>query len=150
MVAGSENIAYLDGELEPEVHDAVQRMLGADTSLRTRLAAIAEGTRPVRSAYNALLKSAPQDRLQALANALAIRPSAGSNDFVVRCWLRPQSSSCCSAAVLPAISAVAGEISLYDEASMAAIEFDHTALKAELNKLGQELKLDLSEANVTP
>jgi hypothetical protein len=48
------------------------------------------------------------------------------------------------------VEAIAGEISLYDEASMAAIEVDHTALTAELSKLGQELKLDLSEANVTP
>jgi anti-sigma factor RsiW len=76
MAPGSEDkeallVAYLDGELEPEVHDEVERMLGTDPSLRTRLAAIAEGNRSIHSAYNALLESAPRDRLQAIATALA-------------------------------------------------------------------------------
>jgi hypothetical protein len=46
------------------------------------------------------------------------------------------------------VDAVAGEMSLYGEASMAAIEVDDAERKAELSKLGQEVNLDLSEARV--
>jgi anti-sigma factor RsiW len=178
MAPGSEDIdkdallvAYLDGELEPEVHHEVELMLGTDPSLRARLAAIAEGGRPVRSAYNALLESAPRDRLQArLATALADTARRG-HDRLRRALLA-------AAAVLllllgggvagyliakppvgpfeeantdeaKLVDAVAGEMSLYGEASMAAIEVDDTERKAELSKLAQEVNLDLSEVRVT-
>jgi anti-sigma factor RsiW len=177
MVPGSEDIdkdallvAYLDGELEPEIHDKVERMLGTDPSLRTRLTAIAEGRRPVRGAYDALLESAPRDRLQTLASALTNTARPGHHRF--------RRSVLATSGVLllllgggaagyliakPPVSlfeeastdedkwvdAVAGEMSLYDAPSMAAIQVDDSEQKAELSKLGQELNLDLSAAKVT-
>ena len=41
-------VAYLDGELKPEVHQELERRLRTDASLSARLAALAEGNRPLR------------------------------------------------------------------------------------------------------
>src|SRR5215470_17290458 len=79
MVARSEDIgtdallvAYLDGELEPKAHEALERRLRSDAALRSRLTELAEGVRPIRASFEAVLKAAPRARLEmALASAVA-------------------------------------------------------------------------------
>ena len=79
MVARSEDIdtdallvAYLDGELEPEAHEELERRLHNEAALRARLTELAEGVRPIRASFDALLEGAPRPRLEmAFASAVA-------------------------------------------------------------------------------
>jgi anti-sigma factor RsiW len=89
MVARSEDIgtdallvAYLDGELEPEAHQEVERRLRSDPSLRSRLTTLAESVRPIRSSFDVLLGAAPRTRLEsAFSAALAKSPARGRDRF---------------------------------------------------------------------
>jgi anti-sigma factor RsiW len=164
-------VAYLDGELEPERHDEVERMLRTDASLRARLAALGEGARPIRSTFGALLEAAPRKRLEAGFAAAAAKSGQGRPHRYRRMLVAT------SAALLllvggglagyfiakpPAnlfeeadtdedawVAAVLGQLSLYDAASVAAIEVNEAERTAQITRLGQELNLNLSESKVT-
>src|SRR5262249_20235605 len=176
MVARSEDIgtdallvAYLDGELEPKAHEELERRLHSDAALRARSTELAEGVHPIRASFDALLKAAPRARLQ-IVFATAVAKAARRHHRYRRLLVAP------AAALLlllggavgyfiakpPAelfeeaggdedawIDAVAGQMALYDAASVAAIEVDETQQKARLAKIGQALNLDLSEPTVT-
>ena len=58
-------VAYLDGELEPEAHEKLERLLKSDASVRERLAMLSRGARPFKRTFDAVLDSAPRERLQA-------------------------------------------------------------------------------------
>jgi anti-sigma factor RsiW len=177
MAARSEDIdtdallvAYLDGELEPEAHQEVERRLRSDPSLRSRMTALAESIGPIRSSFDALLDAAPRARLEtALATALAKAPRRRDHRY-------RQMLVATAAALLLLIcggiagyfvakapvelfeeadaveeewvDAVAGQLSLYDAASVASIQVNDAEQRAQLSKLGDVLKLDLSEASV--
>src|SRR5262249_8225291 len=65
-------VAYLDGELEPEAHEELERRLHNEAALRARLTELAEGVRPIRASFDALLEGAPRPRLEmAFASAVA-------------------------------------------------------------------------------
>jgi anti-sigma factor RsiW len=177
MVARSEDIdtdallvAYLDGELEPEAHQQVERRLRSDPSLRSRMAALAESVRPIRSSFDALLEAAPRTRLEAAFSAALAKSSTRGRDRVPRRLLAAAAALLlliCGgvAGYLVAkapvelfeetdtveeewVAAVAGQLSLYDAASVASIQVDDAEQRAQLNKLAHALKLDLSETNV--
>ena len=57
-------VAYLDGELEPEAHEKLERLLKSDPSVRERLAMLSRGARPFKRTFDAALDSAPRKRLQ--------------------------------------------------------------------------------------
>jgi anti-sigma factor RsiW len=173
MAARSEDIdtdallvAYLDGELEPEAHQEVERRLRSDPSLRSRMTALAESIGPIRSSFDALLDAAPRARLEtALATALAKAPRRRDHRY-------RQMLVATAAALLLLIcggiagyfvakapvelfeeadaveeewvDAVAGQLSLYDAASVASIQVNDAEQRAQLRKLGDVLKLDLS------
>ena len=42
-------VAYLDGELEPEAHEKLERLLKSDPSVRERLAMLSRSARPVQT-----------------------------------------------------------------------------------------------------
>jgi len=176
MVVRSEDIstdallvAYLDGELEPKAHKELERRLRNDAALRARLTELSEAVRPIRASFDALLKAAPCPRLEmAFASAVV---KATRRDHRYRRLLVAAAAALLLLlggvagyfiAKLPAelleeaggdedqwIDAVTGQMSLYDAASVAAIEVDETKQKAELAKVGQALNLDLSEPTVT-
>jgi anti-sigma factor RsiW len=45
-------VAYLDGELEPEAHEKLERLLKSDPSVRERLAMLSRGTRPFKRTFD--------------------------------------------------------------------------------------------------
>jgi len=177
MIARSEHIdtdallvAYLDGELEPEAHQEVERRLRSDASLGSRLTALAESVRPIRSSFDALLEAAPRARLEA-AFATALAKAPRRRDHRHRRMLLAAAAALLLlifggiAGYLVAkapvelfeeadavedewVDAVAGQLSLYDAASVASIQVNDAEQKAQLGKLGDVLKLDLSETNV--
>ena len=58
-------VAYLDGQLKPEVHQELEQRLRTDASLSARLTALAEVSQPLRVSFDALLEAAPRQRLEA-------------------------------------------------------------------------------------
>ena len=158
-------VAYLDGQLAPEVHQELEQRLRTDASLSARLAALAEVSQPLRVSFDALLEAAPRQRLEAaLEAALAKAPQPRDHRY--------RQMLAAAAALLLLIfggvagyfvakapidlfeeadtfeeewiAAVAGQLSLYDAASVASIQVNDAEQKAQLSKLGEVLKLDLS------
>ena len=163
-------VAYLDGELEPEAHQKLERMLKSDASVRERLAMLSRGSRPFKRTFDTVLDSAPRDRLQA-------QFTASVNKFDHPNWLvrSRRWGTAIAAALLLAIGAgtvgyflgqsspnlfdignnedawldaVANQISLYSHESVATIPVDETIQKTELSRLSERLNLDLSPARV--
>jgi anti-sigma factor RsiW len=161
-------VAYLDGELEPEAHEKLERLLKSDPSVRERLAMLSRGAGPFKRTFDAVLDSAPRERLQAQLNASA-------NKFAHPNWLARsrRRGTTIAAALLLAIGAVgyllgqsspdlfnignseeawldavANQVSLYSRESVASIRVDETTQKTELGHLSERLKLDLSQARV--
>jgi anti-sigma factor RsiW len=164
-------VAYLDGELKPEVHQELERRLRTDASLSARLAALGEASRPLRQSFDALLEAAPRERLEAAFAATLVK-APWRRDYRYRQMLVATAAAllllvCGGVAgyfVAKApidlfeeadtfeeewIAAVAGQLSLYDAASVASIQVDDAEQKAQLSKLGEMLKLDLSKPRVT-
>ena len=159
-------VAYLDGELTPEVHQELEQRLRTDASLSARLAALAEVGQPLRSSFDALLEAAPRARLEA-AFAAALAKAPRPRDHRYRQMLLAAAAALLLLifggvagyfiAKAPIelfeeadtfeeewIAAVAGQLSLYDAASVASIQVNDAEQKAQLSKLGEVLKLDLS------
>ena len=159
-------VAYLDDELTPELRQELERRLGTDASLRDRLASIHQGGSRLLSSFDALLEAAPRARLDtAFATALAKTPRR--REYRYRQMLLAAAAALllltCGGVVgyfvgkAPIelfeeadtfeeewIAAVAGQLSLYDAASVASIQVNDAEQKAQLSKLGEVLKLDLS------
>ena len=163
-------VAYLDGALTPEARQDLEHRLATDASLRARLGVLAEGGRQIRSSFDSLLESAPRARLDAVfAAALAKAPRRRARRY------REMLLAAAAALLLlicggvagyfiakaPGelfeeadafeeqwIDAVAGQLSLYDATSVAAIKVDSAEQQAQLTKLGEILKLDLSAPKV--
>jgi anti-sigma factor RsiW len=163
-------VAYLDGELEPEAHQKLERRLRTEAALSARLAALAEGSAPLRSSFDAMLEAAPRARLDAaFAAALARAPRRREYRF------REMLLAAAAALLLligggvagyfiakpPGgifeeadefeeewIAAVAGQLSLYEGAAVASIPVNDAEQQARLSKLGEVLKLDLSQPRV--
>src|SRR5215510_721381 len=57
--------SYLDGELEPEAHEILERLIKSDASVCERLSMLSRGVRPLKRAFDAVLQSAPRERLEA-------------------------------------------------------------------------------------
>ena len=163
-------VAYLDGELDLERRRALEQRLHSDASLRARLAALTEISRPVRISFDALLKLAPRNRLDA-AFAAALARSHRPRRHRYRQVLLAAAAAlllliCGGVAGYfiakgpPAlfeetddfeeawIAAVAGQLSLYDATSVAEIRVNDAELQDQLSKLGDVLKLDLSDPKV--
>jgi anti-sigma factor RsiW len=162
-------VAFLDGELKPEGHEELVRRLRTDVSLRDRLAALAEGGQHLRSSFDALLKAAPRARLDgAFAAALSTRRR---REYRFREMLLAAAAALLLLigggvagyfiAKAPGelfeeadafeedwIAAVAGQLSLYNAASVASIKVDEAEQQAQLSKLGDLLELDLSAPKV--
>lgn len=163
-------VAYLDGELKPEARQELEHRLGTDASLRARLGVLAEGGRQIRSSFDSLLKSSPRARLDAVfAAALAKAPrhrarryremllAAAAALLLLICggvagyFIAKAPGELFEAADAfeeQWIDAVAGQLSLYDASSVAAIKVDSAEQQAQLTKLGKILKLDLSAPKV--
>jgi anti-sigma factor RsiW len=163
-------VAYLDGELKPEVRKTLEQRLRADVSLRSRLAALEEGVRQVRSTFDALLQEAPRARLDtAFAAALAKASPRQKPRFRQLLFAAAASLLLLICGGVAGyfiakspfdlfeeadtfeeewIAAVAGQLSLYEGGSVAAIQVDGAEQQAQLKKLGDALKLDLSEPQV--
>ena len=152
-------VAYLDGALTPEARQDLEHRLATDASLRARLGVLAEGSRQIRSSFGALLESAPRARLDAaFAAALAKAPRRRARRY------REMLLAAAAALLLlicggvagyfiakaPGelfeeadafeeqwIDAVAGQLSLYDATSVAAIKVDSAEQQAQLTKLGE-------------
>ena len=163
-------VAYLDGELEPEAHEKLERLLKSDPSVRERLAMLSRGARPFKRTFDAALDSAPRKRLQAQLTASVTKSSRRSWFARSRRW-----GMAIAAALLLAIGvgtvgyilgqsspdlfdvgnseeawldAIANEVSLYSRESVASIPVDETTQKTELGRLSGILKVDLSQARV--
>jgi len=163
-------VAYLDGELAPEARRELEGRLGADASLAARLAALAQASQPLKSSFDALLKAAPRARLDgayaaALVRASRRRPRSYRQILTAAAAALLLLIGGGAAGYLIAtgpgnlfeeadtfedawIDAVAGQLSLYNSASVEAIQVSEAEQKASLAKLGQMLKLDLSAPTV--
>ena len=164
-------VAYLDGELDPPRRQELEQRLRDDAALKARLAALAEAGRPLRGAFDTLLDVAPRGRLET-AFAAASAKAQTRPQFRYRRMLVAAAASLllllCGGvagylvAKAPAelfeeadeleeawVGAVAGQLSLYNAASLAAIDVPSAELEAQLAKLGEMLGLDLSKERVT-
>jgi anti-sigma factor RsiW len=164
-------IAYLDGELDPARRQELERRLRDDAALKARRDALAEAGRPLRGAFDALLDVAPRGRLET-AFATASATAQKHRQFRYRQMLAALAASLllllCGGvagywvAKAPGdlfeeademeeawVAAVAGQLSLYNAASLAAIQVPSTELEAQLAKLGDIVGLDLSKERVT-
>jgi anti-sigma factor RsiW len=164
-------VTYLDGELDPSRRQELEQRLRDDAALKARLAALAEASRPVRGAFDALLDVAPRGRLET-AFAAASAKAQKRPQFRHRQMLVAAAASLllllCGGAIgyfvakAPAglfeeademeeawVGAVAGQLSLYNAASLSAIQVPNAELDAQLGKLGDMLGLDLSKERVT-
>lgn len=164
-------VAYLDSELEPEAHEEVERLLRSDASVRERLAALACGTRPLKHSFGAVLAAAPRERLQAQL-AVSVKKIAGPRWFGgSRQWMfaLPVSAALLIGGITAGyllgraspdlfesgpteedawLDAVTNQVALYSRESVASIPVDATARQAELRRLSEALKLDLSPPRV--
>src|SRR5262245_48813455 len=164
-------VAYLDGELDPSRRQELEQRLRDDAALKARLAALAEAGRPLRSAFDALLGVAPAGQLET-AFAAARAKAQRLPQFRYRRMLLAAAASLllllCGGTIgyfvakAPGdlfeeademeeawVGAVAGQLSLYNAASLASIQVPGTELDAQLGKLGDMLGLDLSKERVT-
>jgi anti-sigma factor RsiW len=163
-------VAYLDGELDPQRNQELEERLRGDAALKARLAALAEAGRPLRSAFDALLGAAPRDRLEAAFAAARGKVQGGPQSRYRRMLMAAAASLLlllCGGVIgyfvakAPAelfedadeleedwVGAVAGQLSLYTAASLAAIQVSDAELDAQLGKLGEMLGLDLSKPRV--
>src|SRR5262245_17832884 len=163
-------VAYLDGELDLPRRQDIERRLRDDPALKARLAALAEAGRPLRGAFDALLDVAPRGRLEtafAAARASAQRrPQLRYRRMLVAAAASLLLLLCGGAigyfvAKAPGdlfeeademeeawVGAVAGQLSLYNAASLASIQVPDAELNAQLGKLGGMLGLDLSKERV--
>jgi anti-sigma factor RsiW len=162
-------VAYLDGELDRPRRRELERRLRDDAALKARLAALAEASRPLRSAFDALLDVAPRGRLE---TAFAAASAKAKRRPQFRYQLLVAAASLllvlCGGAIgyfvakSPAgffeeademqeawVGAVAGQLSLYNAASLSAIQVPSAELDAQLGKVGGMLGLDLSKERVT-
>jgi anti-sigma factor RsiW len=161
-------VAYLDGELEPEPHEEVERLLKSDASVRERLAALARGTRPLKRSFDAVLEAAPRERLQAklaasvpkvarrtwlarsrrwgmaIAAALLLLIGGGMAGYLLG-QASPDLFEIGNSEEEAWLDAVANQVSLYNRESVASIPVDERAQEAELSRLGKALKLDLPQ-----
>ena len=159
-------VAYLDDdELTPELRQELERRLGTEASLRDRLASIHQGGSQLLSSFDALLEAAPRARLDTACNCLGEdaaasgipippdaacrrgRPSAAYLGGVIGYFVGKAPIELFEEADTfeeEWIAAVAGQLSLYDAASVASIQVNDAEQKAQLSKLGEVLKLDLS------
>ena len=164
-------VAYLDGELEPLPRQELDQRLCNDAALKARLAALAEAGRPLRSAFDALLDVAPRKRLEMAFSAAKAkaprRPNRSYRQMLIAAAASLLLLICGGAAgyliaKAPAelfeeadslgeewVAAVAGQLSLYNADSLAAIHVDEAEQQAQLGKLGEILGLDLSKPRVT-
>jgi anti-sigma factor RsiW len=177
MAAGSTDIgrdallvAYLDDELDPQAHEQVEQLLQSDPAARAHLAALAEGGRPFRPAFDALLDAAPRERMEAALSAALLKAARRKPDRYRRALIATAAALMLlvgggTAGYFIAkapnlfeqedeveeawIDAVAGQLALYDASSVANIKVDAAEQKAELDRLGEAVKLDLSEKNVS-
>jgi anti-sigma factor RsiW len=163
-------VAYLDGELEPEAHEKLERLLKTDASVRERLAMLSRGSRPFKRTFDAVLDSAPREKLQGQLNSLVTKSTRLNLLARSRRW-----GMAIAAAILLAIGAgtvgylvgqsspdlfdlgnsedawldaVANQVSLYSRESVASIPIEEAIQKSELSRLSEVLKLDLSQARV--
>lgn len=67
-----ELVAYLDQELSDEARARIAQRLAQDGELQRRLAFLANGARPFRQAFDALVELAPQARLDAMLSSLSV------------------------------------------------------------------------------
>ena len=92
-ISDGDLVAYLDGELEGGARVAVETAVAADESLRARLETLRAGDRPFRAGFDALLDSAPTQRLQdILATAevgVAQATASPVDDGAAARWRRP-------------------------------------------------------------
>src|SRR6478672_3088505 len=131
---------------------------------------LSRGARPFKRTFDAVLDSAPRERLQA-------QLTASANKFAHPNWLARSRrwGTTIAAALLLAIGAgtvgyllgqsspdlfnignseeawldaVANQVSLYSRESVASIPVDETTQKTQLGRLGEILKVDLSQARV--
>jgi len=165
--------AYIDGELEPEERKNIEETIAASPSVRERLAVLKAGGRPFRDAFDEVLKSAPQGRLnELLATAVARSKPAPSRLRPIRLgW----SIAAMAATLLllvgggagfmlghspPAVVSsmigpdrwlrtVAEQMSLYSTGTLAHVEVNTANEKARLAQLGKEMNLSLSPEVVT-
>lgn len=67
-------VAYLDGELPLDAHEALARQLADDPELQRRILVLLRGNRPFQLAFDPLLARAPEQRLQAMLSRLESGP----------------------------------------------------------------------------
>ena len=63
-------VAYLDGELDGEQRRMIEAQIRDEAAVAARLSQLKEGDLPFRSAFDELLREAPNDRLQAMLKSL--------------------------------------------------------------------------------
>lgn len=163
-------VAYLDGELEPQAHEELERLLESDPSVRERLAMLSRGIRPFKRSFDAVLQAAPRARLLARIFASVTKTSRPR-------WFADyrQRLIATAAALLLLIGggtagyflgqvspdlfemgnsdeawldAVTKQVSLYNREFVASIPIDENAQDVQLSRLSETLKLDLSRARV--
>lgn len=159
--------AYLDGELAADERAALEKRLADGPALKARLAELLRGGRAFAPAYDALLETAPAERLSSMLDGITARHLAASGG-------RPTASptrallAIAAALVIFVAGAAAGYLwpmlqpreapgwrqvvaeyqSLTTAETLAAVADDPAIVTQELAAVGGKLDLDLTPARV--
>jgi anti-sigma factor RsiW len=71
-------VAYLDDQLDSDQREAVDELISSNTAVAARLEQFRLGSLPFRDAFDSMLNAAPNDRLQAMLQALPASTQAHS------------------------------------------------------------------------
>lgn len=153
-------VAYLDGELDAEQHQAIADRLNADHALAARLEALQCADLPFKAAYDSVLDQAPTEHLQAMLKSLPstqtpplsrrrfLAMAAGfavagiAADRLFMSWPRAEPGQGWRASV-------AEYMALYTPQTLENLSADPASHVAQLSSVGAQLGLQLSPVAVS-
>jgi anti-sigma factor RsiW len=160
-------VAYLDEALAPAERARLEARLASDAGLSARLGRLRAGGRPFAEAYDALLESAPHERLAAILSAVAPRRApvrgpgwaaaaavlllltgAAAGHFLPPAFAPDQEEALDDSAPDYWRQAVAEYLTLYTRDTLAGIPDDAALRAQELAAAGAGLGLDLAPGKV--
>jgi anti-sigma factor RsiW len=166
----AELTAYLDGELEPAGRQHVQEWLRRDPDLEARLRALRAGGRPFKAAFEPLLEAAPTQRMQAMLEKLRVPPAEPPRRLIGGFGYRRVAVLLCALVLvfaagivvdhlLPSGSpfaesgewrqAVAEDLALVSQATLAAVPAGSAMRAQELAIVGESLGIDIDPERIS-
>lgn len=160
-------VAWLDGEMSQQEHEAFEQQLKHDQALATRTAELMKSNQPFADAFEPLLDAAPSERLQQNLNRLLMQnpvtsPASGqvsrraliaaSLSFLVigsgfGYFVRPDSRARRESEKIRDLEAQ--YMSLYSPQTLVDVDSSSTVIERSLARTAQEMGLHLSAQQLT-